>query len=195
MAEPMDTIAKLQKSFDKGGPELGRYDLQSARQTLTEHTQRQPNNSRLPWWLQRVENRIHFLDTGELRPEPAKPEQTKQEKTVGMVVMGAFVLLVGGCTLAVTGNDESDAGGDGRDEIGAGVMCEQFIEDRLLSPSSADFQNSAEYRITGTGDQYTVSGFVDAENAFGASLRSEWTCTVRDNGDETWNLVSLTGID
>lgn len=97
-----------------------------------------------------------------------------------------LLLLLSACS---SGSD------DGRDEIGAKVMCEQFIEDRLLSPGSAEFQNSGEYVVTGTGDRYEVSGYVDAENAFGGSLRREWSCTVVDQGDGTWELVDLQGID
>lgn len=194
MAEPFDTVSKLQKSFDSGGPALDRYDLATARQTLAECAVRQPHNSSLPWWIARVDNRLHFIDTGEVRPEPAKPQTTTREKAIGWAVIGVFVLVVGGCTIAVTGDD--DGGGEGgRDDIGAKVMCEQFIEGRLKSPSSADFQNSGEYVVTGAGNEYTVKGYVDADNSFGASLRANWTCTVRDNGDESWNLVSLTGID
>lgn len=48
--------------------------------------------------------------------------------------------------------------------------------------------------ITGTADHYTIREHIDAENSFGAKLRSEFTCEVRVNGDN-WRLVSLTGLD
>lgn len=83
---------------------------------------------------------------------------------------------------------------DGRDEIGAGVMCEQFIEERLVSPGSAEFQPAGEYVVSGSGSEYVVSGHVDSDNAFGASLRSDFVCTIRDNGDDSWTLVDLTGL-
>lgn len=84
---------------------------------------------------------------------------------------------------------------DGRDEIGAGVMCEEFIEERLVSPGSAEFQSAGEYTVTGTGNDYVVSGYVDSDNAFGASLRSDWTCEISYTpADEMWTLVNLTGL-
>jgi hypothetical protein len=195
MAEPMDTITKLQKSFDKGGPELSRYDLATARQTLVEHAAKQPHNSRLPWWITRVDNRLHFMDTGEVRPEPAKPELTSSEKKAGWVVIGIAVLVVGGCSLAVSGGDDDDASGGDRSEGMAKVMCEDFVEDRLKSPSSAEFSGIFDTTISGSGDDYTVTGYVDAQNGFGAMLRSNYTCQVRDDGNDRWSLVSLSGIN
>ncbi|MFQ1002627.1 hypothetical protein [Modestobacter sp. SSW1-42] len=194
MAEPQDTVKKLMQSFDKNGAELSRYDLELARTTLTEHMEKQPNNTRLPWWRQRVEDRLHFLESGEARPKPPLPAQSKQEKRAGLIIIGVFVLLVGGCSVAVFDGDDDGSGG-GRDDIMAGIMCEDFVKDRLKSPSSADFPSSSSYVVTGAGNQYTVQGYVDAENSFGASLRTDWTCSVRDNGDESWNLVTLTGLD
>jgi hypothetical protein len=194
MAEPLDTVNKLQKSFDKGGPELSRYDLANARQILTEHAAKQPHNSRLPWWIQRVDNRLHFMDTGEARPEPAKPASTPREKAAGWAVIGVFALLVGGCALAVSGGDDDTSSGDDRNDGMAKVMCENFVEDRLKAPGTADFSGIFDTSISGSGNSYTVSGYVDAQNSFGAKIRSDYTCQIRDNGNDQWSLVSLTGL-
>jgi hypothetical protein len=47
----------------------------------------------------------------------------------------------------------------------------------------------------GTGRNYTVRGYVDAENSFGASIRSQYTCEIHGNGNGNWTLVSLTGLN
>jgi hypothetical protein len=39
-----------------------------------------------------------------------------------------------------------------------------------------------------------VTGAVDAQNSFGAMIRSNFTCSVRLDGD-TWYLTSLTGLN
>lgn len=38
---------------------------------------------------------------------------------------------------------------------------------------------------------YLVDGYVDAQNGFGAMLRSNWECKIKENPDETWTLIDL----
>lgn len=53
------------------------------------------------------------------------------------------------------------------------AQCEAAIKDRLKAPSTAKFESSA------TGDvTWTVIGTVDAENSFGAMVRSSFQCSV-----------------
>ena len=79
-----------------------------------------------------------------------------------------------------------DAPGEGE----ARVVCENFVSDRLKAPGSAEFNRP---EITPDRDgQWVVRGSVDADNAFGATMRVDYTCTVRDTGDgETMTLVDL----
>ncbi|HDK7176616.1 TPA: hypothetical protein PTV31_003234 [Clostridium botulinum] len=59
-----------------------------------------------------------------------------------------------------------------------------LIEQKLKSPSTAKFQEFDEKLVRDLGgDQYKVSGYVDAENGFGANIRSNWHCTVRIEGE------------
>jgi hypothetical protein len=90
----------------------------------------------------------------------------------------------------------SGCGSSSGDEGGAIVYCHQFIEDRLQSPSSADFPSNSEHQVTEVGEQrWRVSSYVDAENAFGASLRTDWTCEISyDESAETWTLEDLQGL-
>jgi hypothetical protein len=54
--------------------------------------------------------------------------------------------------------------------------CRTAIRLRLKAPSTADFPigQSADYVIT--GDTVIVTSFVDAQNSYGAKLRSTWRC-------------------
>jgi hypothetical protein len=102
-------------------------------------------------------------------PEPdPEPEATKEPKPdLGPIALGE------------------------EDSIGAGVMCEQPVEERLTSPSTAEFDWDSN-RVTLLGaDHYLVEGTVDSENTFGAMVRSNFACNIKDNGDDTWTLKSL----
>lgn len=73
-------------------------------------------------------------------------------------------------------------GDDGADEgsaPGARDACQQFADKRLKSPGSADYDLTA----TNDGTTWTVTGTVDSQNSFGASLRSEVECVMRYSGD------------
>lgn len=99
------------------------------------------------------------------------------------------------------------------DEISAEVMCRQFVRDNLLSPSSADFggffddwdtavfieKESSQFqmldidvsRVTGPG-VWVVLGEVDAQNAFGAVIRSDYLCIMEyRSSNETWYLLKI----
>lgn len=103
--------------------------------------------------------------------------------TVALASLTAAPLLLAGC-------------GGGGDEDGAIAYCHQFVEDRLKSPDSADFPSFPDHDVTETGTmQWRVSSYVDAENSFGASLRTDWTCEISyDEAEGAWTLESLTGL-
>jgi hypothetical protein len=130
-----------------------------------------------------------MTETQQPAAQPTAPAPKK--KTHGCLIVIAAIVAAGiGLSLIPGGSDSS-----GADQYGAQVMCENFIKDQLKSPGSADFSN--ETTTMGATDKlWEVAGDVDAENSFGASLRSHFTCVVRYTpSDEYWHLVSLTGLN
>ena len=54
------------------------------------------------------------------------------------------------------------------------VHCQEAVKKELKSPSTASFQET-----TATGDgTWAVTGSVDSENGFGATVRPNFTCSV-----------------
>lgn len=81
---------------------------------------------------------------------------------------------------------------DTHDGTGAWVMCQEFVKDRLKAPASAEFPWASEDRWKHLGDgKYLVNGYVDAQNAFGAKLRTNFVCTVQWQPDGRWKLEDL----
>lgn len=78
------------------------------------------------------------------------------------------------------------------DTLGAWVMCQQFIEERLRSPKSADYPAGYDRYTTDLGGgRYRVKAYVDAQNAFGVEIRTPFECTVKYAGNEKWILEDL----
>lgn len=72
------------------------------------------------------------------------------------------------------------------------ACTEQFVPAKLKAPATAKFSSmeiaDVDESIVTT---YTVTGSVDAQNGFGALVRSRWTCIVHRNGDR-WELDTAT---
>ena len=83
------------------------------------------------------------------------------------------------------------------DKIGAYVMIQEFVEKRLVSPSSAEFPDALDgfdhdKNIDYLGDQtYVIRSYVDSENAFGASLRTQFTGKIKQTSKDKWQLLEL----
>lgn len=84
------------------------------------------------------------------------------------------------------------------EKITAQVMCEDFVKDRLKAPATAEFGNLGDEGVTWNAGRglYVVRDTVDAENSFGAKIRSDFVCKIKttDQGD-SWTLVGLSGLN
>jgi hypothetical protein len=109
-------------------------------------------------------------------------------------VLGSIVIVIVFLALA-TGSSDSGSSGQPRpehDALSAWVMCQQFIEERLKAPKSADFPAGYDRFTTDLGDgRYRVKAYVDAQNSFGAEIRTNFECTVRYSGNQKWTLEDL----
>lgn len=59
--------------------------------------------------------------------------------------------------------------------------AEDFIEQRLKSPSTAEFPGVSEKNnhITDLGGgEYQINSWVDSQNSFGAMIRTKWSCKI-----------------
>lgn len=66
------------------------------------------------------------------------------------------------------------------------AMSQSFVKEQLKSPKSADFPTYRDdnIHITNSGDYYKVSGYVDAENSFGAKLRNTFLLVLEKSGSK-----------
>jgi|GEM_PF-2959289 len=76
----------------------------------------------------------------------------------------------------------------GHDEFDAVVVAEKAVKSKLKSPSTAEFCSHKEYSITCSGDTWTVSGYVDAQNSFGATLRNDFTVMFTFENSERYTI-------
>jgi hypothetical protein len=85
----------------------------------------------------------------------------------------------------------------GSREIEAWVMAEFYVKACLKSPSTADFGSiwGGDYQNPKThvsylgNKEYLVRGWVDSQNAFGATVRTDFSLKLKDEGDYSWTLL------
>ena len=65
--------------------------------------------------------------------------------------------------------------------------AEDFVKERLKSPSTAEFPGTFEKdkHITELGNkEYQINSWVDSQNGFGATIRSKFSCKIIFEGDK-----------
>jgi hypothetical protein len=80
-------------------------------------------------------------------------------------------------------------------KIEAFVMSQTFMKRRLKAPSTAGFPWYSDSEVSvfhRGGGVFQVKSYVDAQNSFGAKLRTHYLCELKDNGHDSWSLISLT---
>lgn len=94
---------------------------------------------------------------------------------IAVIIAVVLVFLIVSC---------QGGGHVGSRKVKAWTCAQTIVKDNLKSPSSAEFCSINDATIENSGDKYTISGYVDADNSFGASIRSEFTVTfiLTDNG-------------
>lgn len=67
------------------------------------------------------------------------------------------------------------------------IYAENYVKRNILTPSTAEFAgyDNPDTKIINLGDgNYSVSSYVDCQNAFGAMVRSKFYCTVKITDDK-----------
>lgn len=139
------------------------------------------------------DNSRNYLD---LTPEQRRAADDRLLKVFGIAIAIMLAGLVAGLVAISRQNHEiSDDSppAEARPEVTifeAEDQCEEFVKRRLKAPSTAKFEGTTARTVA---EKWIVTGQVDAQNSFGAPLRSYFECTMRVEGDE-WVLESVTGL-
>lgn len=119
------------------------------------------------------------------QPPAVKPAP---KKTTSLILWLVFIVIVL-CIVAQVANTGENKETPNRT---AWYMCRQFIEDSLKSPKSAEFETYQEGSVrTLSNKMFEMTITVDAQNSFGAMIRSDFYCKVQDVGNDKWKLIAL----
>jgi hypothetical protein len=96
---------------------------------------------------------------------------------------------------------ESPASRTDRTNERIALKCMQdFVRDRLKAPSTAEFPGGmfddvSDHVISDDRGAYRIASYVDAENSFGAMLRTHYSGRIRIEPNGEWTLLELDLMD
>ena len=106
----------------------------------------------------------------------------------GIGCAAIFVLMFAGCWVLLTPDDSPEAQQERADDNArawVAVLCENEMSSRLRAPGSADYPFGHVTNVQVLGDNtYRLASHVDAENAFGGEVRTNFICVVEGSGDD-----------
>lgn len=106
------------------------------------------------------------------------------------------IFLIGLISLFLTG-----CGDKCESDVGAFVMSQNFVKQKLKFPSSAEFPHITDDEVYVFGDvnekgldvcKYSVYGYVEAKNQFGMMIINKYSVDLNYNvKDETWSATKI----
>ncbi|KRU24418.1 putative lipoprotein [Clostridium sporogenes] len=110
----------------------------------------------------------------------------KKNKFFKMVLLClSFIFCLGlftGCEKKI---EETPEQKETKKKIEVYKASQEFVKENLKAPATAEFPNFEDGKVTVAGDEkgYSVIAYVDAENSFGAKIRSKYLCNLQDDGN------------
>ena len=98
---------------------------------------------------------------------------------IAVVICVALVIYGIASEAPIFGFDTSSSqSGFGIDEYDAWTAATDVVKNNLKAPSTAEFCSKSSATIEQHGNTWTIKGYVDAENSFGAKLRNDFTVVI-----------------
>lgn len=119
---------------------------------------------------------IEILSTKEFnkkRKKMAKSEPDGCQAIAGIlgIIIVAIIYMMGSCN----SKDEEINGS----KLDAWVKTQYIVESRLKSPGTAKYPWGYSDYVTQDGNKYTIKAYVDAQNSFGATVRTYFICHLK----------------
>lgn len=120
----------------------------------------------------------------------------KKKRFFKVVLLCLSFVLCMGLFVGCGGNIEESAEDKARHEkFEIYKNTNDLISQKLKAPSTAEFQEFDESLVEKISEnEFKVKGYVDSENGFGAKIRSDWSCTVRIEGEGEDKMIKTDDI-
>lgn len=126
------------------------------------------------------------------RLEAQKQIKEAEDRKITKIGCLAILIIFAVVGLWVTLSGGSSSKPKSPDGLDAYVMSQIYVEKQLKAPSSAKFPVFDNSMVVPLGDnRFKVTSYVDAQNSFGAMVRTPYTCTIKNTGGDKWLLETI----
>ena len=108
------------------------------------------------------------------------------KKILCIVLVVVLLFTLSACDFGSSSEKDSY----GNDKSSAMVAAQTEVKSRLKAPSTAKFCSSYNFDVSLSGNTWTVRGYVDAQNGFGATIRSNFTVRIKFTGKNKYVVES-----
>lgn len=112
-------------------------------------------------------------------------DKQPQAACCGCLVLIVLVVILGMIFSPGEKSDERDWA------LEAYFVAQDFVTTQLKAPGTAKFPLSTDPAVTITrrdNGAWLISGYVDAQNSFGALIRTRYICSVKEGSGGKWRL-------
>lgn len=117
------------------------------------------------------------------------PKGSNIGKIIGAVCLVVLLIVIIG---VIAGNCSGSSSSSSNPEITAYYCSQEVVKEKLKAPSTAKFPPYSSSFVKDNGNsKYTVHAYVDAQNSFGATVRTYYTVniTLKSNGYYSYSSV------
>lgn len=124
----------------------------------------------------------------------AKPKKVKKSGNLLKILVIGGIVVAAASSLAPSSNDPCNNEMTNAKVYGA---AKRAIDARLRAPTSAEYSSLGDTRITKIASSkpgectFTIDMRVDAQNAFGAKLRTQYQVTVNGTAAGDWSVAKI----
>lgn len=130
--------------------------------------------------LERLDPTRHRIEIARIRSEETARAEIRRREEVART------------TAALAERCKSDNA-----KIRAYVLAQQYVVQRLKSPGTADFPGIHKVTVQTSGEcSFEIVGYVDAQNGFGALIRSNYAARITrdEDDDDRWRIDAVSFI-
>jgi len=110
------------------------------------------------------------------------------KRILGLVLILSLISFsIIGCSNSGSSLQEDDE----IDKVDAWVLAQNIVEKNLKNPSSAEFCTYPEATVTSVGDSFDISGWVDATNSLGGTIRISFSMILVETSPGTWSAENF----
>jgi hypothetical protein len=141
-----------------------------------------------PEWLP-LKNIIKLVQP----PAQKTVEVASQKRGSGCIKPALIFLIVAFFGLMIVGLTSSEVPRSTYElKSEAFEIAKDWVQERLKAPSTAEFCDFNDTKWLVEEDEFTVQGWVDSENSFGAKLRNKWQVKmIYHPGQKDWTLQKI----